>query len=43
MIGGEGLHPLDLQARRIEAARRAVGDDFFINARTDLFLKVKRA
>ena len=39
MVGGEGVHPLDLQVRRIEAIRRAVGDDFFINARTDLFLK----
>jgi 2-methylisocitrate lyase-like PEP mutase family enzyme len=43
IIGGEGLHPLDLQHRRIAAARRAVGDAFFINARTDLFLKVKPA
>ncbi len=41
VIGGEGLHPLDLQCRRIAAARRAVGDAFFINARTDLFLKVR--
>ena len=41
IIGGEGLHPIELQCRRIEAARRAVGADFFINARTDLFLKVK--
>ena len=41
MIGGEGLHPLDLQVKRIEAIRRAVGDDFFINARTDLFLKTQ--
>ena len=41
VIGGEGLHPLDLQVRRIEAIRRAVGDAFFINARTDLFLKVQ--
>lgn len=40
VVGGEGLHPLDLQVRRIAAIRRAVGDDFFINARTDLFLKV---
>ena len=39
VIGGEGVHPLELQVRRIEAIRRAVGDDFFINARTDLFLK----
>jgi 2-methylisocitrate lyase-like PEP mutase family enzyme len=41
VIGGEGLHPLDLQCRRIEAIRKAVGDDCFINARTDLFLKTE--
>jgi 2-methylisocitrate lyase-like PEP mutase family enzyme len=41
VIGGEGLHPLDLQAKRIRAIREAVGDDFFINARTDLFLKTQ--
>ena len=41
VIGGEGLHPLDLQVRRIEAIRRAVGDQFFINARTDAFLKTQ--
>ena len=40
VIGGEGLHPLPLQAKRIAAARHVVGDAFFINARTDLFLKV---
>jgi len=39
MVGGEGLHPLKLQVRRIAAMRKAVGDAFFINARTDLFLK----
>jgi 2-methylisocitrate lyase-like PEP mutase family enzyme len=39
VIGGEGLHPLDLQCSRIRGIRDAVGDDFFINARTDLFLK----
>jgi 2-methylisocitrate lyase-like PEP mutase family enzyme len=39
VIGGEGVHPLDLQCRRIQAIREAVGPDFFINARTDLFLK----
>lgn len=38
-VGGEGLHPLDLQVRRIAAIREAVGEDFYINARTDLFLK----
>jgi 2-methylisocitrate lyase-like PEP mutase family enzyme len=41
VIGGEGVHPLDLQVRRIQAIRSAVGDDFFINARTDLFIKAK--
>jgi len=41
VIGGEGLYPLDLQVRRIEAIRRAVGDAFFINARTDAFLKTQ--
>src|SRR3954454_24892310 len=39
VIGGEGLHPLTLHVKRIEAIRRAVGDQFFINARTDLYLK----
>jgi len=41
IIGGEGLHPLDLQVKRIAAMRRAVGEDFYINARTDLFLKTQ--
>src|SRR4030095_15207334 len=41
VIGGEGVHPLDQQCHRIEAIRRAVGDNFFINARTDLYLKVQ--
>ena len=41
IIGGEGLHPLDLQVRRIAAIRNAVGDQFYINARTDLFLKTQ--
>jgi 2-methylisocitrate lyase-like PEP mutase family enzyme len=41
VIGGEGLHPLDLQIRRIAAIRQAVGDQFFLNARTDLFLKTQ--
>ena len=39
VIGGEGVHPLDLQVRRIVAIREAVGSDFFINARTDLMIK----
>jgi 2-methylisocitrate lyase-like PEP mutase family enzyme len=41
VIGGEGLHPIDRQCACIEAIRDAVGDDFFINARTDLFLKTQ--
>ncbi|MGH6784374.1 MAG: isocitrate lyase/PEP mutase family protein [Sphingomicrobium sp.] len=41
VIGGEGLHPLTLQAKRGEAMRRAVGDQFFINARTDLYIKAQ--
>jgi 2-methylisocitrate lyase-like PEP mutase family enzyme len=39
MVGGEGLYPIAVQAERIAAVRRAVGSDFFINCRTDLFLK----
>jgi 2-methylisocitrate lyase-like PEP mutase family enzyme len=41
VVGGEGLHRLDLQMKRIGAIRRAVGDQFYINARTDLFLKTQ--
>jgi 2-methylisocitrate lyase-like PEP mutase family enzyme len=41
VIGGEGLHPLDLQVKRIEAIRAAVGSACFINARTDLMLKTQ--
>ena len=41
VFGGEGLHPIALQVRRIAAMRKAVGGAFFINARTDLFLKNK--
>ena len=41
VIGGEGVHPLGLQSKRIAAIRGAVGTDFFINARTDLFLKAQ--
>ena len=39
IVGGEGLHSIAVQAERIAAARAAVGPDFFINVRTDLFLK----
>ena len=38
--GGDGLHPLEAQAARIAAIRRATPAGFFINARTDLFLEV---
>ena len=41
VVGGEGLHALDLQVKRIAAIRRSVGEDFYINARTDLFLKTQ--
>ncbi len=41
VVGGHGIHPLELQVRRIAAIRRAVGNDFFLNARTDLFIKTK--
>lgn len=39
VIGGKGVHPLDQQSARIRAIREAVGPDFFLNARTDLFIK----
>src|SRR5690349_11193222 len=41
VIGGGGVQPLELQVERIAAIRTAVGDSFFINARTDLFLKTQ--
>ena len=43
VVGGEGLYEVAEQAARIVAAREAVGPDFFVNARTDLFLKAKPA
>src|SRR6185369_10868998 len=42
-IGGAGLHPIALQAARIRAIRAAVGPDFFINARTDIFIQARPA
>ena len=42
VVGGDGLHPTDRQCERLRAARGAVGPSFFINARTDLFLKAGR-
>lgn len=41
VIGGEGMHPAAFQSERIAAARAAVGEAFFINARTDIFLQAK--
>jgi 2-methylisocitrate lyase-like PEP mutase family enzyme len=41
VVGGEGLHPVEAQAERLRAARAAAGPDFFLNARTDIFLKAK--
>ena len=41
LVGGEGIWPVVDQCERLKAARRAVGDAFFINARTDIFLKAK--
>ena len=41
VVGGEGLHPVETQSERIRAIRAAVGPDFFVNARTDIFLKAK--
>jgi 2-methylisocitrate lyase-like PEP mutase family enzyme len=43
VVGGEGLHAIEAQSARIRAARAAAGPDFFINARTDIFLKTKAA
>jgi len=43
VVGGEGLHPIEAQVERIRAVRAAVGSDFFVNARTDIFLKAPAA
>lgn len=42
IVGGDGLYPIEVQAKRIAAVRaaaEAAGVPLFINARTDLFLK----
>jgi 2-methylisocitrate lyase-like PEP mutase family enzyme len=39
IVGSNQLYAIGEQAERIVAVRKAVGDDFFINARTDIFLK----
>ena len=44
IVGGSGFHPIDVQAKRVAAARAAAeasGVNLFVNARTDLFLKSK--
>ncbi len=42
VVGGEGLHAIDVQAQRVSAARKGCdtgGVGAFLNARTDVFLK----
>ena len=39
VVGTDGLYEIADQVARIAALRTGVGDDFFINLRTDLFLK----
>lgn len=44
VVGGDGLHPVSVQAGRVEALRRAAeraNVPAFINARTDIFLQAK--
>jgi 2-methylisocitrate lyase-like PEP mutase family enzyme len=41
VVGSDELYSVADQAGRIQALRKGVGADFFINARTDLFLKAK--
>jgi 2-methylisocitrate lyase-like PEP mutase family enzyme len=41
IVGGEGIWSIREQSERLKAARLGVGDAFFINARTDIFLKAK--
>ncbi len=46
VVGGNGVHPIDVQAARIRAIRAMAerrGVPFFINARTDLFLQAPDA
>jgi 2-methylisocitrate lyase-like PEP mutase family enzyme len=42
VVGTDALYDIDEQVGRISALRGGVGSDFFINARTDLFLKAPR-
>ena len=41
VVGTDRLFDIPVQVERIRALRRGVGDAFFINVRTDLFLKAK--
>lgn len=41
VVRGGGLYPVAQQAGRIAAVRKGVGDAFFINARTDLYLHAR--
>jgi 2-methylisocitrate lyase-like PEP mutase family enzyme len=41
-VGSDRLYSIEDQAKRIAAGRRGAGPAFFINARTDLFLKAPR-
>jgi len=43
VVGSEGLYPIAEQVGRIAAIRAAVRPDFFLNLRTDLFLKAEAA
>lgn len=42
VVGTDRLYSVADQAARIAAVRQAVGRDFFINARTDIFLKAPK-
>jgi 2-methylisocitrate lyase-like PEP mutase family enzyme len=41
VVGTDGLYDIADQVKRIAALREGVGEDFFMNLRTDLFLKAK--
>ncbi len=43
MVGTDRLYDIGDQVARIAALRAGVGDEFFINLRTDLFLKAPAA
>jgi 2-methylisocitrate lyase-like PEP mutase family enzyme len=43
VVGGDGIHAIAEQAARIQGLRAGAGQAFFINARTDLFLKAPAA